>query len=189
MYRSGHVGVWLILYAPIAFVLASVGRPIFALLGAAIVLVVEPIPDRDQRVPFLKHRGFSHTFGFALLTGVVVGFAGWFLGDQLFVLAGEWVIGSGFADVGNRLIAARTVIDAPRLATFGFVVGTFAIVAHLVGDVLTPMGIRPLWPLSDRSFSLSLTTAKNPVANALLLLLGVIATGGAVWFSATGAAL
>jgi len=37
------------------------------------------------------------------------------------------------------------------------------------------MGIRPLWPVSRRRYSLSVTTAANPIANYGLLGLGVVA--------------
>ena len=186
MYRPGHTGVWLLLYAPIGFYLLSTGNPLFALLGAGIVFIVEPIPDRDQRIPFLKHRGFSHTFGFALLVGLIIGAVGWFLGDEAFILAGQWLASSGFTGLGQQVVAARTAINAAQLGTFGFAMGVFAILAHLIGDVLTPMGIRPFWPLSDSSYSLSITTAKNPVANSVLLILGVLASAGAFWLWTTG---
>ncbi|WP_336359467.1 metal-dependent hydrolase [Haladaptatus sp. ZSTT2] len=62
------------------------------------------------------------------------------------------------------------------LATFGFLVGTLSITSHLLADWITPMGIKPFWPLSRRSYSLGLTTAKNPVANYLLFGLGVFVT-------------
>ncbi len=187
MYRPGHLGIWLLLYAPLAFILFAADRPALAVLGGAIMFVVEPIPDRDQRVPFLKHRGFSHTIGFAVLVGMVLSAVGWFAGDRAFVLVGEWLTGNGYSGIGADVASSRSAVDEVFFGLFWFTVGTFAILAHLIGDVLTPMGIRPLWPLSDRSFSLSLTTAKNPIANGLLLLAGTAAAIGVFWLSFRGA--
>ena len=186
MYRPGHVGIWLLLYAPVAFVLFAADRPALAVLGGAIVFVIEPIPDRDQRMPFLKHRGFSHTIGFAVLVGAILGALGWFIGDRAFVLIGELLTGNGYSEIGSDVVSSRSAVDESFFAVFGFGAGAFAILAHLVGDVLTPMGIRPFWPLSSRSFSLSLTSAKNPVANGLLLLGGAAAAVGVFWLSFQG---
>lgn len=186
MYRPGHTGVWLLLYSPIAFALFKAGEPIVAIFGAIIVFVTEPIPDRDMNIPFLKHRGFSHTIGFALLVGAILGVIGFFIGDRAFVIVGEALSNPGVGDLGREVIAARNAVDETALAGYTFAFATFGILAHLVGDVLTPMGIRPLWPLSSRSFSLSLTRAKNPIMNSLLLVFGVIAAGTTIWFSTTG---
>ncbi len=66
-------------------------------------------------------------------------------------------------------------------AEFGGLVGTLAIVAHLLADVITPMGIRPFWPLSDRKFTFDVVLASDTRANALLFVFGVVFTGGS-WF-------
>ncbi len=66
-------------------------------------------------------------------------------------------------------------------AELGVLVGTLAIVAHLLADVITPMGIRPFWPLSDRKLTFDIVLAKDSQANALLFVLGVVLAGGA-WF-------
>lgn len=41
--------------------------------------------------------------------------------------------------------------------------------SHLLADSITPMGIRPLYPLSTWHHSFDLTPAKNPRANVALL--------------------
>ncbi|MCO8243331.1 MULTISPECIES: metal-dependent hydrolase [unclassified Haladaptatus] len=66
-------------------------------------------------------------------------------------------------------------------AEFGGLVGALAIVAHLLADVITPMGIRPFWPVSDRKFTFDIVLASNTRANALLFVFGVVFTGGS-WF-------
>jgi inner membrane protein len=152
MYRLGHSGAALLVYAPIGLVLLLAGRPRLAITGGAISLALAPLPDVDQRIPFVKHRGVTHTLAFAVAFGSVVGAAGLAVGLD--------------GGVGT----------AVEFATVGFVVGTAVIVSHLLADVITPMGITPFWPVSRRHYSFGVCRADNVVANYALLGLGVAAT-------------
>jgi len=80
--------------------------------------------------------------------------------------------GRGGWIVGSQVDAAT----ARTFGRFGFAVGALTVVSHLLADVITPMGIRPFWPLSDRHFTLDLVYAKNWAANVLLFVLGTTAT-------------
>ncbi|WP_435332585.1 metal-dependent hydrolase [Haloarchaeobius sp. TZWWS8] len=151
MYRTGHYGVSLLVYAPVGAALLRADAPLLAVLGGTVMVALASFPDVDLRIPFVPHRGPTHTLWFALVVGAGTGAVGYY-------------------SAGLFELAPMT------LARFGFAVGTFAIVAHLLGDVLTPMGIEPLRPLSSRNYSLRLTRADNTVANWLLLALGVFAT-------------
>jgi inner membrane protein len=155
VYRRGHWGVSLLVFAPVGFALVLVGRPDLAVVGGGAVLWLAMLPDSDHRIPGLSHRGPTHTLAFAALVGV----------------AGAGV-GVGLA----------TVLDGGRatLVPFGFAIGALAVLAHLLADALTPAGVPLLWPLSGRSFSLSLTRADNTVANYVLLAVGVCATAATV---------
>ncbi|EMA40826.1 metal-dependent hydrolase [Halococcus hamelinensis] len=152
MYRSGHVGVGLFLYAPVGYFLLSGGRFALAVAGFVVVVWFAMVPDLDTRTRLLTHRGATHTLAFAALFGLACGAGGWALGTRL--------VGFG-----------------PRpLAGFGGLLGALVVLAHLLADWLTPMGVAPFWPLSSRRYSLGLATAANTTANALLLLLGAGAT-------------
>jgi len=142
----------MLVYAPLGFALLIAGRADLAIAGEIGVCWLAMVPDQDRRVPFVKHRGSTHTVAFALLVGAVLGGVGWILGGR------------------------PAAIGAGSLAAFGFAVGTLAVLAHLVGDVLTPAGIRPFWPLSGREFTLSVARADDAVANYGLFALGVFAT-------------
>lgn len=161
MYRAGHLGVSLLVYAPLALVLVVLGRYDLAVLGELCMVSLATLPDTDHQIPFVSHRGPTHTVGFALLVGLAVGTVGWVVSGQ------------------------PAVATTSELAVFGFAVGTLAIVAHLLGDVLTPMGITPFWPLWNRRFTLRLTRADNVVANYTLLGLGVFVTAGLVLTAGT----
>lgn len=162
MYRAGHLGVSLLVYAPVAMVLLVLGRPDLAILGEVCMLSLATLPDTDHRLPLVSHRGPTHTVGFALLVGLGLGWLGWTVGGQ------------------------PAAVTASELGVFGFFVGTLAIMAHLLGDVLTPMGITPFWPLWNRRFTLRLTRADNLIANYTLLGLGVLVTVGLVMTTGSG---
>ena len=72
MHRRGHVGMAMLAYAPVGFLLLQ-GRQIgLALLGLLGVLTVEPLPNSDFWVPGLRHGGTSHLILCALVVGGVM---------------------------------------------------------------------------------------------------------------------
>ncbi len=149
MYQAGHYGAALVVYAPIGFGLLAFGLLDLALLGGAVMVGGAMLPDVDIRVPFVKHRGLTHTIWFALAVGI------------------------GLGAVGGAIGASSGVGSAVALGGFGFLLGTLTVGSHLLADVLTPMGIRPFEPLRGDEYTLELTRAANPLANYLLLALGI----------------
>jgi len=158
MYQQGHYGAALLVYAPVAIVASMVVSLGLVLIGGVVVVWLSMLPDLDQRVPLIEHRGVTHTVWFALLVGGVIGAGAGLLGAN-----------TGFASVRE-------------LTVFGFVVGTTTIVSHILADALTPMGVRPFAPLDRRHVSYNVTRAKNPLANYTLLLIGVLVAGATMWF-------
>ena len=55
MYKTGHYGAALFVYAPVGFVLLSVD-PALAVLGGVGSAALSRLPDYDQRVPLVDHR-------------------------------------------------------------------------------------------------------------------------------------
>ncbi|MEF8830394.1 MAG: metal-dependent hydrolase [Halobacteriales archaeon] len=153
MRREGHIGAALLVYAPVGTALALTGAERFALIGAAAMVALSRVPDWDQRVPAVSHRGITHTFLFA----AAMGGAGW--------LAGLYVA---------EVLAPGA---SPAVATYAAFLGTLSVVVHVAADALTSAGVRPFWPLWGRTISLQFTRPCNPVANYALLGLGVLATG------------
>lgn len=156
VYRAGHLGLSLLVVLPVGLALVLAGRPDLAVLGEVCVLSVASLPDVDHELPLVSHRGVTHTIWFALLVGAGFGAAGWVLGGR----------------------SATPAV--PELAVTGFAFGTLGICAHLLGDVLTPMGITPVWPLSKRTLTLGLVRANNPIANYGLLAAGLVGTVAAL---------
>jgi len=150
MHRPGHYGTALICYAPIAVIVMALGVVEMAVAGGAIVVGGAMLPDYDQRVPGISHRGPTHTVWFALAVGAVLGGAGALIGGVI-----------------------PTVV--------GGVSGVLLVLAHLLADVLTPMGIRPFAPVRDTKYTLDVARAANPVANYALLVVGILAAGTALY--------
>lgn len=153
MYQLGHYGAALVAYAPLGAVVAFTGQAELAILGALLCVSLSTLPDADHQLPLIAHRGPTHTVLFALLVGTVVG-AGTYL-----ALEAVGFEGSGVNDIA--------------LTGFFAGVGALSIVSHLLADALTPMGIRPFWPLSSRHYTLNVTPAKSRIANYTLFALGV----------------
>lgn len=155
VYRTGHYGAALLAYAPVGFVVVAWGLQTLALVGGLLAVGLATLPDFDQRVPFVEHRGPTHTVWFVFLVAILLGAIG------------------GLAGRSEGLAATL------GLGTFGFVVGAVAIGSHVAADALTPAGVRPFAPVNSRKYTYSVTKAKNPVANYLLLAMGAAAAAGA----------
>lgn len=157
MYQNGHIGVGLLLYSPLAFVAGAFAGLEAAVLGGVAVAGLATVPDVDMRVPFITHRGPTHTAWFGGMIAVLAGLTSGVLGFQ------------------------RGILAAVGLLLFGTLVGAIAIGSHIVADALTPMGIRPFEPWRSTRYTWNLFTAANPIANNGLLGLGLLASGAAAY--------
>ncbi|WP_306058483.1 metal-dependent hydrolase [Natronococcus wangiae] len=159
MYQVGHYGASLTAYAPLGALVAVAGYEPVAIVGGLVCVSLSTLPDCDHQVPFLEHRGPTHSVPFALLVGAALAAAAAMLVD-----------------------AASPLVDVGFVA-FAFVVGALSVVSHLLADALTPMGIRPFWPVSRRRYTVNVTPAKDPIANYALFAIGVgavLVAGGTV---------
>lgn len=149
MYPPGHVGVTIILFAPLLYVLFAVGKERKALGWLALAVALSLAPDLDALVPVFAHRGTTHTLLAAMVLGIAVAGVGWMTHPS----------------------STRTRMEGTAL---GFLIGAGAVVSHLLGDIITPMGVRLFFPLRDTVYSLDVVRASNPRANTLLLLAGIV---------------
>ncbi|MFC7080520.1 metal-dependent hydrolase [Halorussus caseinilyticus] len=158
MFPPGHYGMALALYAVVGYALLSRGYVRDALSGGGIVLSYTLFPDVDGQFEFLVHRGVTHTLWFALAVGVFC------------VL----VVASALPNRPRR--------EAVRGALWSFFLGSFAVVAHLLADVLNPWGVMPIYPVSPALYSLDLVRATNDAANYAMFA-GGVAVATAAWFA------
>lgn len=181
MLREGHVGIGLLLYVPIGVVLAlSDAWGIFAVsLWATAMGSVTP--DLDTRTWLVTHRGWTHTVWFVAVIFIVMTAGAYvaivwglplltFLPEFIITGIGPWVavaFGGGFA---------------------------FGTATHLVGDAITPRGIRPFQPttpknvldvtVSDRKYIIDIVNANNRTANTLVLAAGMVSVSAVLYFTA-----
>ena len=147
MYPPGHVGLTAVLFAPLVYWLRVTGRERTAAECLAAALALSLLPDVDALLPGVVHRGVTHTPLAAVVSG-------------LFLAA----------------FLRRETPSAPGLAgehpALCWVVGTAAVLSHLLGDVITPMGIQLLFPAAGTMYTLDVVRASSPAANTLLLVTG-----------------
>ena len=157
MHREGHLGAALLCFAPVGFVAAAVGGPTALLVGGGVAAGLAMVPDVDLRVPFVSHRGPTHTAWFATLLGAAGALTGGLLGFESGLLAA----------LGLALLLGLTAF--------------LSVASHIAADALTPMGVRPFTPWDETHYTWDVTRAANPVANYLLLAVGSVAAGGLGW--------
>lgn len=147
----GHVGLTLLLCAPLATGLVREGHREDVPRWVGIALVVTLLPDLDVILPWFAHRGISHSLLAAGCFGIVV----------TVVDAVSWRRAAAFSE------------GSVRRAMLGFTVGTGSVLSHLIGDLITPMGVRPFLPV-DSVYTLNLVYAKDIHANLAVLVAGVV---------------
>lgn len=168
MYKNGHIGLALLFAAPFAFLFGIVFGPHWGVLTLVFSFTTARVPDMDQRLNILTHRGFTHTIWFALIVSVAMG-----------SLVTQLVSILEFNTIGNGEFLSWLVADIPTLllATFGFMLG---FISHLVGDILTEAydyTINPYWPISNKPYTLGWATADSRLWNWGLLLCGSVSAG------------
>lgn len=147
MYTWGHVGAALFCYAPAGAALTHAGEPGLAVAGALVAAALSTLPDADEVLP-IDHRGPTHTVWFVAGCAALVGAAGWAIG-----LA-----------VGRPAAVAVALGGAAAVS----------LTSHLLADSITPMGVRPFYPVSAWHHSFGVTPAANPRANTTMLGVGVL---------------
>lgn len=157
MYAIGHLGLAIACYTPVLLWRRFDRR---AITGLGCVAALATLPDVDSHIAAIAHRGFTHTVWFALLVGLALGVA--------FALAAS--------DRERRFDCG---VD-------GTVAGLLAVLSHLLGDLLTPMGILPLAPVAGgQRLTFAFVSANDPTANRALLLFGLAVLTGATLGDAT----
>ena len=157
MHANGHYGAALLAYAPIGYRMVG-NDPALAALGGFVVVGLATLPDIDLRLSGVPHRGPTHS---------------------LFFLGGvAWALGAATNWLGLPTVSPLSGMPSVE---FGVLIGLVGVGSHLLADVITPAGLNVLWPLPLPTLSLSLTEAGNQVANFGLLVIGIAASGTALW--------
>lgn len=148
----GHYGTAMLLYSPILFIFTTQGFILIGLTGLFTVFILSRIPDVDYYIPFITHRGVTHTVWFAILIGFLVSIPF----DSM-----------GSIYMFDERISYRLIV---------FVHGLFSIITHLIGDSLTPTGVRPFMPFKMTNYSLALVKSNDYIWNIVFLIIGALST-------------
>jgi len=154
MHSEGHIGLGMLFYAPVAFSLSYFDLMSVMALGLVCAVFFSYAPDFDMQLPLVSHRGATHTLVAGAIASSVVA-----------ALAGYLVV-SGSYPIDTHVVVLTG-------ATFG--AAFLGFLSHLAGDVITPMGIRPLRPWSKKKYTLDLMYAKNERANEAFATIGAVA--------------
>lgn len=159
MHSEGHIALGLLFYAPVAFALSYYSLLSTMTLGLVCAVFFSYAPDFDMQLPLVKHRGASHTLLVGLVASLVTGTLAAYL-----VLEGMYTVET------NTLVFGAVTAGA----------GLLGFLSHLTGDVLTPMGIRPLRPWSSTKYTLAVVNASNERANEAFASIGAVVMVAAV---------
>jgi len=156
MNQMGHWGAALLFAAPGALATAAItGNPYLSTPYVAFAVAFSRAPDIDQRLPFISHRGATHTLAFALLLTAVAA-----------------VATSGALQYKPFPEIPLSTVTLLALVPGGVFTG---VVSHLAADMLTEgydYAVTPFWPLSDQTYQLGIASASSVFWNTSLLLCG-----------------
>ncbi|WP_435159779.1 metal-dependent hydrolase [Haladaptatus sp. DFWS20] len=150
MNKLGHWGIVLFVFGFVVFGLVARERMRGAKIITVTGLFMEISPDVDLRIAQIAHRGITHTVWAALVAGVALAVIAFRF--EPFSLTGK----------GEETF-------------YGFLTGFISVGCHLVGEIITPVGIKPLYPLFSKSHTFDIVSAHNQAANLLLLVVGILA--------------
>lgn len=161
------MGTNALIYSPILFVLVLLDNTAIGVVGLLVTSQMASIPDIDLRSNIFNHRGFTHTFTFAAIIGII-----------FLIITVPILILLSYVGVLN--LTYRTV----ALTLIGSdILGFMTITNHILADAITPAGIRPfqkppIFPdlsiFSDKRYTFDIVYAKNKMANSALLMGGSI---------------
>jgi len=145
MYAKGHFGLTLALSS---LLMVPFGNGYETTVFIMVATMLASLPDIDMSLKRkgvpIHHRGPTHSLLFAIICGVLLSGVMFYLYKTLIYIA------------------------------VGFFAGVSGIMTHLLGDMLTYMAFKPLWPFRDNEVSYGLFAASNKEANNAMLILGTI---------------
>jgi len=143
MYSKGHAGLTLLLMSVIMLPFPYGDNSLIIILLSTMLSTLPDIDLKWQRSGIpVHHRGFTHSVLFAFISGLACGALFWYSNNTL-----TWV-------------------------GLGFFSGFIGVVSHMIGDTLTYMPFKPLWPFDKREISFGLCSAGDKVVNEGLMSIG-----------------
>ncbi|WP_248903796.1 metal-dependent hydrolase [Halocatena marina] len=173
MDRHGHVGFNLLVFAPVAYYFLHTDQTTLAMIGILGLFMLEPLPDIISGIPGVQNRGTSHSILSALVVGILCSILLYILSRHLVSMVMQFIFGQSIV-ISD--MSQQNPIDANRNAWIGFFIGSSSVIIHILGDLLTPSGIRPLLPFAP--FRLSLGIVPDQGWTQFVLFIGGVLTFG-----------
>jgi inner membrane protein len=143
--KEGHAGLSLILFSPFLFLFKTLGVEVSYILVTGF-LMVGLSSIPDLDINFeMKHRGITHTLLFGTIVGIIFSI----------------LLGFSFGNLMGWIM--------------GFIAGFGGTASHLLGDAMTYMPFKPLYPFSDKEISFGFFGASDRGVNKAMLTIGAIA--------------
>lgn len=122
-------------------------------------------------------KNIASEFGSAALADAVGAGVGWAAGEYILppIVTGLSTAATSAGTPAAWWGAQLTIYDAPTMALIGFAVGAGGILTHLLGDIITPIGLQPFRSFSERQYNVAYILASNPYANSGFFVLGLLA--------------
>ena len=186
MHRDGHIGLTLIVFSILYYVLNSWNfKSILILL---IAVIFSTFPDYDIKI--LSRRTLIRKIGLLFLTLSLLLFflqipattylSVIFLFLSLIFVMLSFIHHRGITHTLTFAFVCGTLMGFITLEILGdfyvgFIGAFFGVVLHIFGDLLTYTSFSPLYPFSNRKISLKLFRSSNKLVNRSLITMGLIA--------------
>lgn len=135
-------------------------EPAKILAGFGVWMIFATAPDLDHKIPFLKHRGFSHTFWMA----IAVGYIGYKIPNYL--------------------------LQDPQFAYIIGSAAGFSYTLHLLEDMMTIGGgysVKPFWPLNSDRYQLGIAKSDSIIFTIFSwILLTAFVIGATIFLDVIG---
>jgi len=167
--------IWTLPALLLGYLTAGVAATI---LLSVIAIAVASLPDWDQRIAIVSHRGFSHTIWFAGLITTITTAGTLTFWPQIASLLFQH---EPYPETVQSLATIQ-----PQIAA-GLVGSTvlLSLLSHIFADSLTvgsgKYGIQPVWPLSRRELRFGYCRADSTVWNYGLFFAGGLVYGLFLW--------
>lgn len=148
MYKTGHFGVGLLFLLPLVLVLSFSNMTSVLFVSVALFLFLSIHPDIDIKLSKYTRGAISHRG----LTHTILYALIWSVVCFLLYLFSFGVV----------------------MSFVGLYVGFVGVISHLVGDFLTPSGVKILYPFREKEYSLGLIKSESIIPNIFILLFGLV---------------
>ncbi len=175
MYKEAHrwiaIGLSSLLSLIFGFTLVTI------LIISFVSSIIGVLPDYDQKIRFMKHRGFSHTFTFVFIVTIPLTFLLIYAFSVINLILDKEIVNSGVIITKNyiRLSIVDSFISGDLISVLTdstlliFLVLFLSMSTHIILDIITPSGI----DLFGKHINGGILS-NDPITNKTLTFFGIL---------------